>query len=274
MPVNRYRPTSAGRRFMSVSSFGEVTKKGPERQLTVALKKHSGRNATGKITVRHRGGGHKRIYRIIDFKRDKVDIPGKVAAVEYDPNRSARIALIHYRDGDKRYILAPDGLAGGDQVMAGEKAEIRPGNALPLSRIPLGTTVHNLEVQLGRGGQLVRSAGVGAQLVAREGRFAQMRMPSGEVRLIDVRCRATVGQVGNSDHSNETIGKAGKNRWRGFRPTVRGSTMNPFDHPHGGGEGRSGPGGHPQTPWGKPALGHRTRNNKATDRMIVRRRRK
>ncbi|MHB1500865.1 MAG: 50S ribosomal protein L2 [Candidatus Dormibacteria bacterium] len=274
MPVNRYRPTSPGRRFMSVSSFDEVTKKLPERQLTVALKKHSGRNVTGKITVRHRGGGHKRIYRIIDFKRDKVDVPGKVAALEYDPNRSARIALIHYRDGDKRYILAPDGLAVGDMIMAGEKAEIRPGNALPLSRIPLGTTVHTLAVQRGRGGQLVRSAGVGAQLVAREGRYAQMRMPSGEVRLIDVRCLATVGQVGNSDHSNETIGKAGKNRWRGFRPTVRGSTMNPFDHPHGGGEGRSGPGGHPQTPWGKPALGHRTRNNKATDRMIVRRRRK
>ncbi|MHB1525121.1 MAG: 50S ribosomal protein L2 [Candidatus Dormibacteria bacterium] len=274
MPVNRYRPTSPGRRFMSVSSFEDVTKSRPERSLTVALKKHSGRNATGKITVRHRGGGHKRIYRIIDFRRDKVDVPGRVAAVEYDPNRSARIALIHYRDGEKRYILAPEGLAVGDMIMAGEKAEIRPGNALPLSRIPLGTTVHNIEVQMGRGGQLVRSAGVGAQLVAREGSYAQMRMPSGEVRLIDVRCRATIGQVGNSDHSNENIGKAGKNRWRGFRPTVRGSTMNPFDHPHGGGEGRSGPGGHPQTPWGKPALGHRTRHNKSTDRMIVRRRRK
>jgi len=210
MPVNRYRPTSSGRRFMSVSSFDEVTKSRPERKLTVALKKHSGRNATGKITVRHRGGGHKRIYRVIDFKRDKVDVPGKVAAVEYDPNRSARIALIHYRDGDKRYILAPDGLGVGDVVMAGEKAEIRPGNALPLTKIPLGTTVHNLEVQLGRGGQLVRSAGVGAQLVAREGRFAQMRMPSGEVRLIDVRCRATVGQVGNSnkiEYKKEVIKK-------------------------------------------------------------------
>ncbi|MGC1406977.1 MAG: 50S ribosomal protein L2 [Candidatus Dormiibacterota bacterium] len=274
MPVKRYRPTSPGRRFMSVSSFEDVVKTKPERGLTVSLKKHSGRNATGKITVRHRGGGHRRIYRVIDFRRDKLDVPGTVATIEYDPNRSARIALIHYRDGDKRYILAPEGLAVADQVMAGEKSDIRPGNALPLTKIPLGTTVHNIEVQLGKGGQLVRSAGVGAQLVAREGRHAQLRMPSGEVRLIDVRCSATIGQVGNTNHSNETWGKAGKTRWRGFRPAVRGSTMNPFDHPHGGGEGRSGPGGHPQTPWGKPALGHRTRNNKSTDQMIVRRRKK
>ncbi|HVA89308.1 MAG TPA: 50S ribosomal protein L2 [Chloroflexota bacterium] len=274
MPVKRYRPTSPGRRFMSVSSFEAVVKTKPERGLTVSLKKHSGRNATGKITVRHRGGGHRRIYRVIDFRRDKLDVPGTVATIEYDPNRSARIALIHYRDGDKRYILAPEGLGVADQVMAGEKSDIRPGNALPLTKIPLGTTVHNIEVQLGKGGQLVRSAGVGAQLVAREGRHAQLRMPSGEVRLIDVRCSATIGQVGNTDHSNETWGKAGKTRWRGFRPAVRGSTMNPFDHPHGGGEGRSGPGGHPQTPWGKPALGHRTRNNKSTDQMIVRRRKK
>jgi large subunit ribosomal protein L2 len=274
MPVKRYRPTSPGRRFMSVSSFSDVVKTKPEKGLTVSLKKHSGRNATGKITVRHRGGGHRRIYRVIDFRRDKLDVPGTVATIEYDPNRSARIALIHYRDGDKRYILAPEGLAVGDQVMAGEKSDIQPGNSLPMTKIPLGTTVHNIEVQLGKGGQLVRSAGVGAQLVAREGRYAQLRMPSGEVRLIDVRCSATIGQVGNSDHSNETWGKAGKTRWRGFRPSVRGATMNPFDHPHGGGEGRSGPGGHPQTPWGKPALGHRTRNNKATDRMIVRRRKK
>jgi large subunit ribosomal protein L2 len=274
VPVKRYRPTSAGRRFMSVSSFEDVVKTKPERSLTVSLKKHSGRNATGKITVRHRGGGHRRIYRIIDFRRDKLDVPGTVATIEYDPNRSARIALIHYRDGDKRYILAPEGLAVADLVMSGEKSDIRPGNSLPLTKIPLGTTVHNIEVQLGKGGQLVRSAGVGAQLVAREGRHAQLRMPSGEVRLIDVRCSATIGQVGNTDHSNENWGKAGKTRWRGFRPAVRGSTMNPFDHPHGGGEGRSGPGGHPQTPWGKPALGHRTRNNKATDQMIVRRRKK
>ncbi|HUY10150.1 MAG TPA: 50S ribosomal protein L2 [Candidatus Dormibacteraeota bacterium] len=274
MPVKRYRPTSPGRRFMSVSSFEDVVKTKPQRGLTVSLKKHSGRNATGKITVRHRGGGHRKIYRVIDFRRDKVDVPGTVATIEYDPNRSARIALIHYRDGDKRYILAPEGLAVADQIMAGEKSEIRTGNSLPLTKIPLGTTLHNIEVQLGKGGQLVRSAGVGAQLVAREGRHAQLRMPSGEVRLIDVRCSATIGQVGNSDHSNETWGKAGKTRWRGFRPSVRGSTMNPVDHPHGGGEGRSGPGGHPQTPWGKPALGHRTRNNKATNRMIVRRRKK
>ncbi len=274
MPIKRYRPTSAGRRFMSVSSFADVSKKAPERGLTVSLKKHSGRNASGRITVRHRGGGHRRIYRLIDFRRDKADVPGRVASIEYDPNRSARIALIVYRDGDKRYILAPEGLAVADQIMAGEKSDIRPGNALPIARIPLGTTVHNIEVHLGRGGQLVRSAGAAAQLVAREGRHAQLRMPSGEVRLIDVRCSATIGQVGNSDHSNETWGKAGKSRWRGFRPAVRGVTMNPFDHPHGGGEGRSGPGGHPQTPWGKPALGHRTRNHKATDRMIVRRRRK
>ncbi len=274
MPVKRYRPTSPGRRFMTVSTFAELTHKPPERALTVSLKKHSGRNAQGRITVRHRGGGHRRIYRLIDFRRDKLDVPGRVASLEYDPNRSARIALIVYRDGDKRYILAPEGLKQGDQITAGEKSDIRPGNSLPLARIPLGTTVHNIEVHLGRGGQLVRSAGAGAQLVAREGRHAQLRMPSGEVRLIDVRCSATVGQVGNSDHSNESWGKAGKSRWRGFRPSVRGSTMNPFDHPHGGGEGRSGPGGHPQTPWGKPALGHRTRNNKATDSMIVRRRRK
>ncbi|MGH7640495.1 MAG: 50S ribosomal protein L2 [Candidatus Dormibacteria bacterium] len=274
MPVKRYRPTSPGRRFMSVSSFEDVVKCEAERRLTVSLKKHSGRNAQGKITVRHRGGGHRRIYRKIDFKRDKLDVPGNVATIEYDPNRSARIALIHYLDGEKRYILAPEGLRVADRVVAGEKSDIQPGNSLPLTKIPLGTTVHNIEVQLGRGGQLVRSAGVGAQLVAREGRHAQLRMPSGEVRLIDVRCRATIGQVGNSDHSNETWGKAGKSRWRGFRPTVRGATMNPVDHPHGGGEGRSGPGGHPQTPWGKPALGHRTRNNKSTNRMIVRRRSK
>lgn len=274
MPVKHYRPTSPGLRFMSVSSFAEVDKVEPERSLLRSLKKHSGRNAQGRITVRHRGGGHRKIYRIIDFRRNKLGIPGRVASIEYDPNRSARIALVHYADGEKRYILAPEGLSVNDRVMAGEGADIRPGNSLPLSRIPLGTTVHNLEAQLGRGGQLVRSAGVGAQLVAREGAHAQLRMPSGEVRLIDVRCSATIGQVGNSDHSNETWGKAGKTRWRGFRPGVRGSTMNPNDHPHGGGEARTGPGGHPQTPWGKPALGHRTRHNKATDSMIVRRRKK
>ena len=274
MPVKKYKPTSPGRRFMSVSSFADITKKSPEKTLTEHLKTHSGRNAQGKITVRHRGGGHKKLYRIIDFKRNKQGILAKVAAIEYDPNRSARIALLHYMDGEKRYILAPVGLTVGDRVQAGDAAEIRPGNALPLSNIPLGTTIHNIELSLGRGGQLVRSAGNSAQLLAKEGAFATVRMPSGEMRRIDIRCMATIGQVGNVDHENETWGKAGKMRWRGFRPSVRGMTMNPFDHPHGGGEGRSGAGGHPQTPWGKPALGHRTRNNKQTDRMIVRRRKK
>jgi len=274
MPIRKYKPTSPGRRFMSVSSFEEITRGTPERSLVEHLPKHSGRNTSGRITVRHRGGGHKKLYRIIDFKRDKDGVPGKVAAIEYDPNRSARIALIHYRDGDKRYILAPLGLRVGEVVMSGEGAEIKPGNSLPISHIPLGSTLHNIELKLGRGGQLVRSAGTAAQLLAKEGAYAQLRMPSGEVRLVDVRCRATVGQVGNVDHENQNIGKAGKTRWRGFRPAVRGMTMNPFDHPHGGGEGRSGAGGNPQTPWGKPALGYRTRHNKKTDRMIVRRRTK
>ena len=274
MPVNKYKPTSAGRRFMAVSSFEEVTKTTPERSLTVHLKKASGRNNTGRITVRHHGGGHTKLYRVIDFRRTKRDILAQVAAIEYDPNRSARIALLTYADGEKRYILAPLGLTVGTLISAGAGAEIKPGNALPLSNIPLGTTIHNLEVLPGRGGQLVRSAGVAAQLIAKEGEFATVRMPSGEVRRIDVRCFATVGQVGNADHENQNIGKAGKSRWRGWRPSVRGMAMNPFDHPHGGGEGRSGAGGHPQTPWGKPALGYRTRRNKKTDRMIVRRRKK
>jgi large subunit ribosomal protein L2 len=274
MPIKRYKPTSPGRRFMSVSSFEEVTRGTPERSLTEHLKKHSGRNNTGSITVRHRGGGHKKLYRLVDFKRNKLEVPGRVATIEYDPNRSARIALINYADGEKRYILSPLGLAVGDTVMAGAKAEVRPGNSLPLANIPLGTTIHNIELKLGRGGQLVRSAGGAAQLLAKEGGFATLRMPSGEVRRVDIRCSATVGQVGNVDHENETVGKAGKSRWRGWRPSVRGMTMNPFDHPHGGGEGRSGAGGHPQTPWGKPALGYRTRHNKSTDRMIVRRRKK
>lgn len=274
MPIKKYKPTSPGRRFMSVSTFEEVTKTSPERALTEHLKKHSGRNAQGKITVRHRGGGHKKLYRIIDFKRNKFQVPGKVAAIEYDPNRSSRIALIHYADGEKRYILAPVGLGVGDAVLAGAGADIRPGNAMPISSIPLGTTIHNIELQLGRGGQLVRSAGGAAQLLAKEGQYAQVRMPSGEVRRIDIRCQATIGQVGNPDHENQNWGKAGKMRWRGFRPTVRGMTMNPNDHPHGGGEGKSGPSGHPRTPWGKPALGYRTRTNKTTDNMIVRRRKK
>jgi large subunit ribosomal protein L2 len=274
MPVKKYKPTSPGRRFMSVSSFEEVTRGEPEKSLVEHLKKHSGRNAHGRITVRHRGGGHKKLYRIIDFKRDKDGVPGRVATIEYDPNRSARIALIHYRDGEKRYILAPLGIAVGETILSGEGAEIKPGNCLPISGIPLGSTLHNLEVKLGRGGQLVRSAGTAAQLLAKEGAYAQVRMPSGEVRLVDVRCRATIGQVGNVEHENQNIGKAGKSRWRGVRPSVRGMTMNPFDHPHGGGEGRSGAGGNPQTPWGKPALGFRTRHNKKTDGMIVRRRTK
>ena len=274
MPVNKYKPTSAGRRFMAVSSFEEVTRSTPERSLTVHLKKASGRNNTGRITVRHRGGGHTKLYRVIDFRRTKRDMVARVAEIEYDPNRSARIALLHYADGEKRYILAPLGLTVGTVISAGVGAEIKPGNALPLANIPLGTTIHNLEVLPGRGGQLVRSAGVAAQLIAKEGDFATVRMPSGEVRRIEVRCYATVGQVGNADHENQNIGKAGKSRWRGWRPSVRGMAMNPFDHPHGGGEGRSGAGGHPQTPWGKPALGYRTRRNKKTDRMIVRRRKK
>jgi large subunit ribosomal protein L2 len=274
MPIRKYKPTSPGRRFMSGSTFEEVTRDRPEKSLVEHLKKFSGRNASGKITVRHRGGGHKKLYRIIDFKRNKLDVPGKVAEIEYDPNRSARIALIHYADGEKRYILWPVGLKVGDTVMAGEKAEIRPGNSLPLSNIPLGTTIHNIELTLGRGGKMVRSAGTAAQLLAKDGPMATLRMPSGEMRRVDIRCSATIGQVANVEHANVNIGKAGKMRWRGFRPAVRGMSMNPFDHPHGGGEGRSGAGGHPQTPWGKPALGHRTRQNKSTDRMIVRRRSK
>jgi len=273
MATKKYKPTSPGRRFMSVSGFEEVTRgKAPEKQLLVALPKNAGRNNTGKLTVRHQGGGHKKQYRIVDFKRDKLGVPGKVAAIEYDPNRSARIALVHYADGEKRYILAPVGLRAGDAVENGPDADIKPGNALPISSIPVGTTIHNLELKPGRGGQLVRSAGAAAQLLAKEGDYAQVRMPSGEVRLVPVVCTASIGQLGNLDHENENVGKAGKSRWRGKRPAVRGMTMNPFDHPHGGGEGRSGAGGNPQTPWGKPALGYRTRRNKSTNKMIVRRR--
>ena len=273
MATKKYKPTSPGRRFMSVSSFDEVTPgKKPEKALLVSIGKNAGRNNSGKVTVRHQGGGHKKQYRLVDFKRDKVGVPGKVAAIEYDPNRSARIALVHYADGEKRYILAPVGLRAGDKVENGPEADIKPGNALPISSIPVGTTIHNLELKVGRGGQLVRSAGGAAQLLAKEGDYAQVRMPSGEVRLVPVVCTASIGQLGNLDHENENVGKAGKSRWRGKRPAVRGMTMNPFDHPHGGGEGRSGAGGNPQTPWGKPALGYRTRRNKSTDKMIVRRR--
>jgi large subunit ribosomal protein L2 len=274
MPVKKYKPTSPGRRGMSVSSFEEITRSRPERSLTEALKQHAGRNNQGRITVRHRGGGHKRRYRIIDFKRDKDGIPGKVVSVEYDPNRTARIALVVYSDGEKRYILAPNGLQVGQVIMSGPEAEIRVGNCLPLRNMPLGSTVHNIELAPGRGGQLVRSAGAAAQLMAKEGKFAQLRMPSGEVRLVPLVARATLGQVGNLDHENESIGKAGRSRWMGRRPTVRGSVMNPVDHPHGGGEGRAPIGGQPQTPWGKPALGYKTRRNKRTNHLIVRGRKK
>lgn len=272
MPIRQYKPTSPGRRGMSVSTFEEITKTKPEKSLTVKLKKHAGRNNQGKITVRHRGGGAKRAYRIIDFKRNKLAIPAKVAAIEYDPNRSARIALLHYVDGEKRYIIAPLGLKVGDRVEAGPDADIRVGNALPLKNIPTGTAVHNIELERGRGGQLARGAGVGAQLMAKEGDYALLRLPSGEQRQVHILCMATIGQVGNVDHENRSIGKAGRKRHMGRRPTVRGSAMNPRDHPHGGGEGRAPIGGQPQTPWGKPAMGYKTRRNKRTDRFIVRRR--
>ncbi len=274
MPVKKYKPTSPGRRSMSVSDFEEITRSKPEKSLTESLKRHAGRNNQGRITVRHRGGGHKRRYRIIDFKRDKDGIPAKVASIEYDPNRTARIALVVYGDGEKRYILAPNGLQVGQLIMSGAEAEIRVGNTLPLRSLPLGSTLHNIELEPGKGGQLVRSAGAAAQLMAKEGKFAQIRMPSGEVRLVPLTARATLGQVGNLDHENESIGKAGRTRWMGIRPTVRGSVMNPVDHPHGGGEGRAPIGGQPQTPWGRPAMGHRTRHSPKTDRLIVRRRKK
>lgn len=272
MPIRIYRPTSPGRRGMSVSTFEEITRSKPERSLVEKKTSKAGRNNQGKITSRHRGGGAKQRYRIIDFKRNKFGIPAKVFSIEYDPNRSARIALLHYVDGEKRYIIAPNGLKVGDRVMSGPEAEIRVGNALPLRSIPTGTVIHNIELQKGRGGQLVRSAGGSAQLMAKEGDYAQVRLPSGEQRLIHIDCIATIGQVGNLDHENVRVGKAGRSRWLGRRPHVRGSVMNPVDHPHGGGEGRAPIGGQPQTPWGKPALGHKTRSNKRTDQFIVRRR--
>lgn len=274
MPVRKYRPTSPGRRNMSVSTYDEITKKKPEKSLIEPLKKHSGRNNQGRLTVRHRGGGHKRFYRKIDFKRNKFGVPARVAAIEYDPNRSANIALLFYKDGEKRYILAPLGLKVGDEVVSGPDSPIRVGNALPLDNMPMGTEVHNIELHSGKGGQLVRSAGTTAQLMAKYNNYAQLRMPSGEFRLVRVECMATIGQVGNVDHENVRIGKAGRSRHMGRRPTVRGSVMNPNDHPHGGGEGRAPIGGQPKTPWGKPTLGYRTRNNKDTDKYIVRRRRK
>lgn len=272
MPVKKYKPTSPGRRGMSVSTFEEITRKTPEKSLIEPLKKHAGRNNQGRITTRHRGGGHKRMYRIIDFKRNKPGVPAKVFSIEYDPNRSARIALLQYADGEKRYILAPVGIRVGDTLMSGPDAEIRTGNALPLRNIPLGTQVHNIELNPGQGGKMVRSAGASAQVLAKVGEEVQLRMPSGEVRIVRMDCMATLGQVGNVDHQNVTIGKAGRNRYLGKRPTVRGSVMNPRDHPHGGGEGKAPIGGQPKTPWGKPAMGYRTRRNKSTDKYIVRRR--
>ncbi len=273
MALKVYRPTSPGRRGMTGLTFEEITKDEPEKSLLLPLKKKAGRNNQGRITVRHRGAGAKRRLRIIDFKRDKIGVPGKVAAIEYDPNRSANIALIHYLDGEKRYILAPQGLSVGDWIKAGEDAEIKPGNALPLKCIPNGTLIHNIELQEGRGGQLVRSAGAAAQLMVKEGEYALVRLPSGEMRRIRATCMATIGQVGNIEHEGVSLGKAGRKRHMGWRPAVRGSAMTPRDHPHGGGEGRSPvglPG--PKTPWGKPALGYKTRKPKPSDKMIVRRR--
>ena len=271
MGIRVYKPTSSARRFMSVLTFEEITKKKPEKSLTEHIKKHSGRNSQGKITVRHQGGGSKKTYRIIDFKRDKKDIPAKVIAIEYDPNRTAFIALLQYADGEKRYILAPLDLKVGDKVLAGENADIKPGNALPLRSIPVGTLIHNVEIKPGKGGQLVRSAGLSAQLMAKEGAFAQVRLPSGEVRKIPMDACATIGTVGNTDHENVRVGKAGRTRHMGIRPTVRGVVMNPCDHPHGGGEGKSPVGmPAPVTPWGKPALGYKTRKHKKySNRLIV-----
>ena len=275
MPIRSYKPTTPSRRHMTVSGFDGVDKRArPEKSLTEVLQKHAGRNNLGRITVRHRGGGNKRKYRIIDFKRNKFDVEAKVLRLEYDPNRSANIALLEYTDGERRYILAPTGLKAGDSVIASTGADIKPGNALPIANIPVGTVIHNIELNPGRGGQLVRSAGTSAQLMAKEGNLAQLRMPSGEYRLVRITCMATIGQVGNADHANITIGKAGRKRHMGWRPTVRGSVMNPCDHPHGGGEGKAPIGrAGPVTPWGKPTLGYKTRKKKnPTDKYIVKRR--
>ncbi len=273
MGIKTYKPTSPGIRFMTTLTFEEITKTEPEKSLLVPLKKTGGRNFMGRITVRHRGGGHKRLYRIIDFKRDKDGIPAKVAAIEYDPNRSANIALLHYLDGEKRYILAPEGLKVGDTVISGSGVEIKVGNALPLKDIPLGTYVHNVELKPGAGGQLARSAGAYAQVMAKEGRYVHLRLPSGEVRMVFEECKATIGQVGNLDHENISIGKAGRSRWLGRRPKVRGVAMNPVDHPHGGGEGKTSGGRHPVTPWGMPTKGYKTRRKKKpSDKFIIKRR--
>jgi large subunit ribosomal protein L2 len=275
MAVKSFKPTSPARRFMTISSFEEITTDKPEKSLVERLKKNAGRNMQGRLTVRHQGGGHKQLYRIIDFLRNKDNIPAKVATIEYDPNRSARIALLHYADGDKRYIIAPVGLKVGDVIVSGPESDIKTGNALPLKNIPVGTTVHNVELKIGKGAQMVRSAGSFAQLMAKEGNHATLRLPSGEMRKVHINCRATVGQVGNLEHENITIGKAGRSRWLGIRPANRGVAMNPIDHPHGGGEGRSPIGRkHPVTPWGKVAIGGKTRKKKASDKLIIKRRTK
>ncbi|MCS7236172.1 MAG: 50S ribosomal protein L2 [Armatimonadota bacterium] len=274
MGIKRFKPTTPGRRFATGYTFEEITRSEPEKSLVVSLHRHAGRNNQGRITTRHRGGGHKRLYRIVDFKRDKDGVPARVAAIEYDPNRSARIALLHYADGEKRYILAPVGLQVGDVVTSGPDAEIKPGNALPLEKIPVGTLVHNVELQPGHGGQLVRAAGTAAQIMAKEGEYAQLRLPSGEVRRVNLRCKATVGQVGNVEHEAIKLGKAGRKRWLGIRPTVRGVAQDPRSHPHGGGEGRSPIGmPSPVSPWGKPTLGKKTRKpRKRSDKDIIKRR--
>ena len=272
MPIRSYKPTSPGRRFQTVQAYDEITTNVPFKPLTEPLKKSGGRNNHGELTSWWRGGGHKRMYRVIDFKRDKKEIPGKVATIEYDPNRSARIALIHYADGEKRYILQPLGLKVGDTVVAGESVDILPGNALPLRNIPLGTMVHNVELKAGRGGQIARGAGSAVQVVAKESEYATVKLPSGEIRRVQLVCMATIGQVGNLDHENVSIGKAGRSRWLGRRPHVRGVAMNPVDHPLGGGEGKTSGGRHPVSPWGMPTKGYKTRNRKSTDRFIVTRR--
>ena len=272
MAIRKYKPTSPGRRFQTCTDFKEITSTEPEKQLLKAVRRTGGRNSYGRMTVRHVGGGHKRQLRVIDFRRDKVDIPARVAAIEYDPNRSSRIALLHYLDGEKRYVIAPAKLAVDDRIVSGESVDIKIGNAIPLKNIPLGSQIHNLEIKVGRGGQMIRSAGAFGQLMAKEGRYAQVRLPSGEVRKVFLECKATIGQVGNIDHENVSLGKAGRSRWLGRRPKVRGVAMNPVDHPMGGGEGKSSGGRHPCTPWGIPTKGHKTRKNKSTDKYIVKRR--
>jgi len=272
MGIKTNKPTSPGRRFQTSSTFDEITRTKPEKSLLKHLKKSGGRNSLGRMTARHRGGGHKKRYRVIDFKRDKEGIPAKVASIEYDPNRSANIALLHYADGEKRYIIAPNKLQVGDQIIAGPDADIKTGNSIPLKDIPLGTNIHNVELHIGHGGQIARGAGNYARLMAKEGKYAQIKLPSGEVRMVLLGCRATIGQVGNLEHENISIGKAGRNRWLGKRPKVRGVAMNPVDHPHGGGEGKSSGGRHPVTPWGVPTKGYKTRKRKGSDRLIMKKR--